>query len=130
MNYKNDNALYGDIFVHLSVCMSVHDLVLLTKPYSKFSLIVIYVMRRKLWSKHEFYENWCREGHLHVQHEVLWCLESTEQLDDICVLCCRVQHFQSCLKGVEVGVMTLSLMRKSDFYKSNFSGVEIIEVLK
>jgi len=34
------------------------------------------------------------------------------------------------LKGVELGFMTLSLMRKSDFYKSNISGVEIIEVLK
>lgn len=116
--------------IHLSLCLSVRDLVLPTKPSVKFSLIVVYVMDRKLWSKHEFYENWCREGHLHVQHEVLWCLESTEQLDNICVLCYRVRHFQSCLEGVEVGFMTLSLMRKSDFYKSNISGVEIIEVLK
>lgn len=76
-------------------------------------------MHKKMWSKHEFYENWCREGHLHVQHEVLRCLESTEQLDNICVLRYRVQHFQSCLKGVEIGIMILSLMRKSDGYKSN-----------
>jgi hypothetical protein len=49
--------------IHLCVCLSVHDVVLLTKPSVKFSLIVVYVMHRKLWSKREFYENWCKEGH-------------------------------------------------------------------
>lgn len=34
--------------IHLSLCLSVRDLVLPTKPSVKFSLIVVYVMDRKL----------------------------------------------------------------------------------